>query len=155
MIDKDNYATRYFNQMFTVPEHAETHIFDYLQHSIMTEEHFLQQDIFNILGIRADKPKSIPNPADTTKSIRADKPISIPNPADTTKSTPAHADENDNIYKDGNYVRGSTVHNDEYNRIYKATNTETLKLTKLGKARRDLTGDAIINVLTKKLGDYK
>ncbi|XP_050427360.1 uncharacterized protein LOC126837487 [Adelges cooleyi] len=133
----------------------------------MTERDRLQQQIFNIIGIRADKPKSIPAAKDENQKI--------PMPADKTKSdgiskcttfnnarkiltkklccTPAHADENDNIYKDGNYVTGSTMPNDENNRIYRATCTETLKLTELGKARRGLTGDAIINVLTKKLAE--
>ncbi|XP_050439633.1 uncharacterized protein LOC126845118 [Adelges cooleyi] len=160
MIDKDHYAMIYLNQMFTVPEHAETHNFDVLQHSIMTEEDRLQWEIFEIIGIpAADDENQNCTPQDYEnnniyKDIRIpaadDDNLGTPMPADTTKSngiskrttfnkaficlkkklgkfcTPAHADENNSIYKDGNYVTGSTVHDDEYNRIYKATTIYTL-----------------------------
>ncbi|XP_050435442.1 uncharacterized protein LOC126842472 [Adelges cooleyi] len=62
---------------------------------------------------------------------------------DLLQGIPAAKDEN----------QSSTAHDNEHKRIYKATSTETLKLTELGKARRLLTGKAIIKVLTQKLAE--
>ncbi|XP_050427361.1 uncharacterized protein LOC126837488 [Adelges cooleyi] len=115
MIDKDYYGTEYLNQMFIVPEHADTKIYDSLEHSIMTEKYKLQQDILYIIGIRADKPKIIPAANDEKQKI--------PMPADTTKS--------DGISKSTTFNNArkivkrklccSTMHDDEYKRIYYAT----------------------------------
>ncbi|XP_050434855.1 uncharacterized protein LOC126842042 [Adelges cooleyi] len=42
----------------------------------------------------------------------------------------------------------------QYKRTYTATRIETSRLKELGKARRDITGNVIINVLTQKLDEF-
>ncbi|XP_050431218.1 uncharacterized protein LOC126839838 [Adelges cooleyi] len=132
--------------MFTVPELAVTCNFDHLQGSILIQTHILQQKLFQTLGI----PIILPNENNEilrittlgkTRTYLTGK--ALDNLRNQISDIPSLDDKNQSV----------TKHDDKYKISYKATRRAIIKLTELGKARRLLTGKAIINVLTQKLAE--
>ncbi|XP_050434016.1 uncharacterized protein LOC126841517 [Adelges cooleyi] len=112
----------------------------------MTEKYTLQPKIFDIIGNAVDEPKSIPV-ADESNQSRA--------PHDNEKQRmPLPAVSSTSSY---NVIRYYPEPDDKFRRTYiayAATRSQTSRLKELGKARRDITGNAIINVLTQKLDEF-
>ncbi|XP_050434856.1 uncharacterized protein LOC126842044 [Adelges cooleyi] len=131
----------------------------------MTEKNTLQPKIFDIIGIAADEPKIIPA-ADESNQI-------IPMPAATAKSKETakgtkFGEMAKSYLTQGCKILGCAPHDNEKQSYYSApdakfrrtyiayaaTRSQTSRLKELGKARRDITGNAIINVLTQKLAEF-
>ncbi|XP_050439593.1 uncharacterized protein LOC126845073 [Adelges cooleyi] len=155
MIDVEHYNMKNYNQMFTVPELAETHNYNLLQKAIMTEKYDLQPKIFDIIGNAVDEPKSIPVADESNQSKETSKCLKLGETAKNivTKSfkmigRAPHDNEKQSYYPEPD---------DKFRRTYiayAATRSQTSRLKELGKARRDITGNAIINVLTQKLDEF-
>ncbi|XP_050431175.1 uncharacterized protein LOC126839803 [Adelges cooleyi] len=148
MIDVEHYKMKVYNQMFTVPELSETHNFNLLQDAISIEKYTLQPKIFKIIGIAAGKLKNIPVDDDSNQISTI--------PADTTKGKETlkcpTLSGNAKMCLTESFKK---ICDPQYKKTYTATSSQTSRLKELGKARRDITGNAIINVLTQKLSDYE
>ncbi|XP_050431176.1 uncharacterized protein LOC126839804 [Adelges cooleyi] len=148
-LDTNFCPTKSFHQMFTVPELSRTNYFDYLQASIMTETHSLQRKIFETLGIPMPV---IPNESnDILRITTREKERSFL----TGKALHNLLKQIFYIPAFDNKYQSISAHDDKFERVYNTSRRAILKLTELGKARRLLTGKAIRNVLTQKLGEYK
>ncbi|XP_050431177.1 uncharacterized protein LOC126839805 [Adelges cooleyi] len=58
MINTGHCEMKHYNQMFTVPERAQTHNFDLLQDAINTEKYTLQKKLLETIGITAADDKN-------------------------------------------------------------------------------------------------
>ncbi|XP_050444013.1 uncharacterized protein LOC126847678 [Adelges cooleyi] len=137
---------RFLFDMFTVPELALTGNFEFLQGSINTQTHTLQQKLFKFLGIPIIYPNQSYEIIGKTTRRKTRTYLTgkaLDNLLDQIYDIPPLDDENQTV----------TVHDDKYKIIYKATRRAINKLNELGKARRVLTGNAIRNVLTQALAE--
>ncbi|XP_050434864.1 uncharacterized protein LOC126842053 [Adelges cooleyi] len=112
----------------------------------MTEKHTLQQEIIKIETLKrnefGEKAKSCIN--QNVKKIGINGVVCTPNNNKNQKISLAAVPSSS---------KSSTPNDDERNRIYEATSSQTTQLKELGKARRDYTENVIINVLKKKIAE--
>ncbi|XP_050434235.1 uncharacterized protein LOC126841687 [Adelges cooleyi] len=152
-LQSNGYDSKFMNEMFTVPEHALTYNFNYLQGAcimghlqsiIMTQSHTLQRKLFQTLGIPM---------VDTNQSNDILRVTTYEKTRTYLTGKALHNLRNQifDISSLDDKYQTVTVHDDKYKIIYKATPRAIIKLTKLGKARRLLTGKVIRNVLTQAL----